>query len=58
MFLCNNQLPKSHRRLTLSHQNTALRNSSSVRERVKMAGHLLIYDDLINRYEQICNEGS
>ena len=34
MFLCNNQLPKFHRRLTLSHQSTALLNSNSVRERV------------------------
>ena len=34
MFLCNNQLPQSHRRLTLSHQSTALLNSNSVRERV------------------------
>ena len=25
---------------------------------IKMKGHLLIYDDWFNRYEQICIEGS
>ena len=33
---CNNQLPKSHRRLTLSHQSNVLLNSATVLERVNI----------------------
>ena len=53
MFLCNNELPKSHRRLTLSHQSTALLNSNSVRERVKLPNFYNILNYNIKNIEAI-----
>ena len=35
MFLCNNQVPKSHRGLTLSHQSTVALFRASMLQRVK-----------------------